>query len=380
MDARRTHALIRDERRLRTALAEQENRRFDVDTALTVKYRVEDLLETVSLIVQDDDFWSRLTGVNRPPSDQQLQRIRQLDPLAFAALLEAAGYASPPPPPVDELVDDTIQSLITTMTSLRDVEIDEVGGARWQLRTLVMRVRRQINEPEIPELAPNILRSAARSLGRAARWLIPRVVGATAGAVVEAHAPGSGLGLLASRSVQRTAEDLGELAAEMVIGDPSPALATVSVDEPPWTEIDPLAAHLALLADQLHGMGPAALPLFSDTRVELVRQLVCEARRHLNRIEEVAGDLSRETVSVADKIQAIRKALDELSRIISAGGQLSPLSRAQEEVGALREELLRQRTALGADEGYNAPMPGTPPRQPYWPGQAEGYERPRPAF
>ncbi len=44
MDARRTRALIRDEGRLRTALDEQEKRRFDVNTALIVKYRVEDLL------------------------------------------------------------------------------------------------------------------------------------------------------------------------------------------------------------------------------------------------------------------------------------------------------------------------------------------------
>src|SRR5215472_1139475 len=216
MDARRTRALIRDEGRLRAALAEHEKRRFDIDTALTVRYRVEDLLETVGLIVQDEDFWVRLTDVNRPPSSQQLERVRQLDPLAFAALLEAAGYASPPPPPVEELVDDTIRALIVAVTSFTGGRADQVGGASWQLQTLVMRVRRQISEQQTPELTPSILRSSARSLGRVVRWLIPRVVAATAGGVVEAYAPGSGLGLLAWRSVERTAEDLGELVTEMV--------------------------------------------------------------------------------------------------------------------------------------------------------------------
>ena len=50
MDTRRARGLIRDEGRLRAALAEHEKRRFDVDTAQAVRYRVEDLLETVSLI------------------------------------------------------------------------------------------------------------------------------------------------------------------------------------------------------------------------------------------------------------------------------------------------------------------------------------------
>lgn len=114
-DVRRTRALIRDDERLRVALADHEKRRFDVDTARIVRYRVEDLLETVGLITQDDDFWNRLENVNRPPSSEQLARVRQIDPLAFAALLEAAGYRSPPPPPVEELVDETIQALIVAV-------------------------------------------------------------------------------------------------------------------------------------------------------------------------------------------------------------------------------------------------------------------------
>ena len=44
MDASRARGLIRDELRLRSALAELEKRRFDVETAQTVRDRVEDLL------------------------------------------------------------------------------------------------------------------------------------------------------------------------------------------------------------------------------------------------------------------------------------------------------------------------------------------------
>jgi len=355
MDARRTRALTRDEGRLRAALAEHEKRRFDVDTALTVKYRVEDLLETVGLIVQDDDFWARLTDINRPPSYQQLERVRQLDPLAFAALLEAAGYRSPPPPPAGELVDDTIQALIVAVTSFTASGVDQVGGARWQLRTLVMRVRRQINEQVAPELAPSVLRSSARSLGRAARWLIPRVVAATAGAIVEAHAPGSGLSLLAWQSVKRTSEDLSELATEMLIGDPAPVPVTAITDEPGWTEIDPLVVHLAALSDQLHGV---AFPSTNDIPAEHVRQITSEARRHLNRIEEIANDRNWETTDVAEHIQGIRQHLDVLSQFMRIPEE-TPSSIAQSAIGIVGglRELLTPGSAPRPDEGYGRPMP-----------------------
>jgi len=334
MDTRRTRGLIRDEGRLRSALVEHEKRRFDVDTAQAVRYRVEDLLETVGLIVQDADFWTRLSGIDRPPSSQQLERLRQLDTLAFAALLEAAGYASPPPPPADELVDDTVQALMVALMSSTDSHIEQtaqVDFARWQLQTLVMRVRRQISAQQTPELAPSVLRSSARSLGRAARWLIPRVVAATAGAIVESHAPGSGLGLLASRSVERTAEDLGELAADMVMGDPLTALAIASPDEPGWTEIDPLSLHLAALSDQLNSL---ILPANHDVPVAYVREIISNARRHLNRIEELVADNNRETMDLAEHVRRLGDWIDVLSRPIFVVNE-PPISVAEIAIGVV---------------------------------------------
>jgi hypothetical protein len=341
MDARRTRSLIRDEGRLRAALAELEKRRFDVDTALTVKYRVEDLLETVGIIVQDQDFWDRLADISRPPSSQQLERVRQLNPLAFAAILVATGYSSPPPPPVEELVDDTITALIVAVTSPAHGDVDQVGRARWQLRTLVMRVRRQINEQVAPQLAPSVLRSCARAIGRAARWLIPRVVGAVAGAVVEALVPGSGLSLIVRQSVAHTAEDLGQLTTEMVLGDPSPAPGMVTADEPAWTKIDPLSVHIAALSDQLHtvsSFNAGGLP------TEELRQIVHEGCRHLDRIEELFHDGSRETTGVAQHIQAIRTDLNALSQSLDSTKDRDFISafRADAEVARLREELTQE--------------------------------------
>jgi len=368
MDARRTHSLIRDEGRLRVALDEYGKRRFDVATALTVKYRVEDLLETVSLVVQDQDFWDRLGDTDHPPSYQQLERVRQLDPLAFAALLEAAGYSSPPPPPVEELVDDTINALIVAVTAPAGSDVGQVRGARWHLQTLVMRVRKQINEQVAPELAPNVLRSLARSLGRAARWLIPPLVGATAGALVEAHAPGSGLGLVAWHSLERTADDLGELTTEMVLGNPSPAPDAVSTDEPAWTEIDPLSVHIAALSDLLRAVSEFDCWSMST---EGDRQTIREGRRHLDRIEELVHDSYKDDyfTSNPQHIQAIREGLDALSQIVSLFDKSSSAIAlaANSELAQLREELTqeagpqeespRKGSFPPHEEGYGPSMP-----------------------
>jgi hypothetical protein len=310
MDARRT----RYERRLQAVLADPEKRRFDVDTARTVKYRVEDLLETIGIIIQDQDFWDRLADINRPPSSQQLGRVRQLNPLAFAALLQAAGYASPPPPPVEELVDDTITALIIAVEAPTGSNIDKVSRAKWQLQTLVMRVHRQINEPLPPELAPSVLRSCARAVARAACWLIPRLVGATAGAFVEALAASTGLGGDALRVLAQTAEDLGQLITEMVIGDPSPAPDAVATDEPAWTEIDPLSVHIAALSDRLREVFEHD-PLTVSIPTEKFRQAIRESLRHQDRIIELIYDSSRET-ELARPLQAISDALDSLSSTI----------------------------------------------------------------
>jgi hypothetical protein len=357
MDDRRTRSLIRDEGRLRAALDEHDKRRFDVDTALTVKYRVEDLLETIGMIIQDQDFWDRLADINRPPSSQQLERVRQLDPVACAALLQAAGYGSPPPPPVEELVDDTITALIIAVEAPTGSNMDKVSGAKWQLQTLVMRVRRQINEPLAPELASCVLRSCARSVVRAARWLIPRLVGATAGAFVEAHAPSTGLGVVAWHSLERTAEDLGELTTEMVIGDPSPAPDAVATDEPAWTEIDPLSVHIAALSDRLHAVSGLNSWTVSMSTEEF-RQIIRESLRHQVRIIELIHDSSRETNRLVRPLQAICDALDSLSSTIYPDYNSSTTAEiALNEVARLREVLTQEAEPYPEKSTQKTPRP-----------------------
>jgi hypothetical protein len=310
---RRARAVVRDEGRLRSALADHEKRRFDIDSALIVRYRVEDLLETVRAVASDDEFWNRLIDIERPPSHMQLERVNEIDTLAFAALLEAAGYRSPPPPTADVLVDDTIEALVAAATVTDTASaVKRVDSARFYLRTLVERVRRQIIEEQAPEISPNVLRSSARSLGRAARWLIPRVVAGAAGAIVEAHAPGTGAGVLVGSSVKRVAEDLSEYVADMVIGNPVPSpqgVMAIGLSESKWTEIDPLAVHIAALSDLLTSLYVHPHPL------EIMHALTSESRRHLDRLEELASDKGYDSELASRRILVIRRLLDRLPYI-----------------------------------------------------------------
>ena len=282
----RVRAVVRDEGRLRRALEAQTTRRFDVATALMVRGRVDELLETVRLVADDDEFWDLVEAQTRAWSPNQLARVRQLDMAAFSALLEAAGHRNPPPP-VDELVDDTISALGAAVERAHAPEEAArlVRQARWELRTLTMRVRRQIDPQHEPEIAPALLRSNARALGRAARWLLPRLAATAAGALVEMHAPASGAGFVLGASVKRVAEDLAEQVAQMVVGQPVPGATSgtsdrTALDEPGY---DPCSIHLAALADKVD-----ALAVYGTTNSEAGRQrLVAEAADHLRRVEEL---------------------------------------------------------------------------------------------
>jgi hypothetical protein len=307
-DLRRTRSLARDEHRLRTALAAQEGRRFDVDTAQVLRERTEDLLETVALIAADDDFWGRLErAAAEPPTAAQLDRLREFDGAALAVLLEVSGYATPPPPPVDELVDDTLADLAAALD-----RPDGGGGARVRaaqnsLITFTWRVRRQVTELEPTPLEPSLLRASARRLGRAARWLLPKVTAVSAGAVVESLAPGSGIGLIVGAAAKKVAEDGVELAATLAAARiPDGTEPSAGEPDEPGPLQHPILVHSAALLDQLHGLRGAAEQAGrytppDDAEIDLARR----AARQLRRLEDVLADAGRLDPDARQAILAI---------------------------------------------------------------------------
>jgi hypothetical protein len=172
---RRARALIRDESRLRKALAEHEAQRFDRATATAVRDRTEDLLETLQAIASDDEFWDGIR-IGEPMPAEYDRVLCDLDPHAFELLLEACGYRSPPPPPAGELVDETLAELAAALERPPGCVPPQaaVSQARRGLILTIWRVRRQVRDPNPTPASPSRLRSAGRTAARAARWIIPR--------------------------------------------------------------------------------------------------------------------------------------------------------------------------------------------------------------
>ena len=153
---RRAHALIRDEYRLREALADHEAQRFDLATAEAVRERTEDLLETLQIIASDDEFWDDIR-VGDPIPEKYDRTLRGLDPNAFELLLGACGYRAPPPPPASELVDETLAELTAALERQPDGRPlpTAVSQARRGLILTIWRVRRQIADPTPTPASPS---------------------------------------------------------------------------------------------------------------------------------------------------------------------------------------------------------------------------------
>lgn len=106
-------------------------------------------------------------------------------------------------------------------------------------------------------------------------------------------------------------------------------------------EIDPLSLHLAALSDQLNSL---ILPADHDVPVAYIREIVSNARRHLNRIGELVADNNRETMYLAEHIRRLGDVIDLLSRPIFMVGE-PPASVAELAigiVGGIRTLLRRQ--------------------------------------
>lgn len=304
-------SLVRTELRVREAVDELAAKRFDLATARLLRTRVEELLDAVALLAADDDLWERLTSKSAaPPTDSQLATIRHAASSGFASLLTLAGYKSPPPPDVDSLVGDTFEALAAALESPLYDKGASAERARWYLRTLVWRVRRQVSDPNILREEKKLL-TAAVSIGKAARALIPPIVSAATVVAVEAVIPTGGT---ASVLVVKLLADLVGLvmahAAEIVVNQlapqvPETADAEVEVS---WEQIDPIAIHLS-----------AAEWLLSSARVltkhpgdggsaEAIALLLEEAHAHLSRIEALR---SEHPIFLSDRQYDLLRQLEE---------------------------------------------------------------------
>jgi hypothetical protein len=350
---RRARALVRDEFRLRRALADHEARRFDLDTLATVRSGTDDLLETLTAIARDDAFWDGL-GRGEVLDEDWRAVLARVDPTAFETLLHASGYHNPPPPPAGELVDDTMRELADALRLNRS-EPDRraaIGRARRGLLLTIMRIRRQIVRTEPSPVEPAVLRSIARSTLTVARWVIPAAVAVTAGVLVEFAAPTTGIGFVVALAAKKVIEDRVQRGTERLLqrleapaDDEQPPPPEKEEEMPPLPIV--VANHVAAAATLLSGVatqvGSAAhKPGF--TLPDEHRTALLAAHRHLARADELCADHGLElTAQTRTQVAVIRptlaQVLDALP-VYGTGGPLEVLGESAQALLAAQAELV----------------------------------------
>ena len=141
-DRRRAAALIRDLGRSESALARHAANRFDLRAVQAVRSTAVGLLETLSSIAHDDQFWVDLQDRAHVLSEQEIETLAWFDDTTLGAVLVASGYRTPPPPPVEELVSDTRQAVFIALEE--GVRPELVDEARRRLILFLWRIRRQL--------------------------------------------------------------------------------------------------------------------------------------------------------------------------------------------------------------------------------------------
>ncbi len=293
-DLRRLKALTRDEGQLRKTLFEQEARLFDLETLATLRLRVDDLLDTLAMLACDDDFWTRLES----QSDildfhENFSVLKELDSTAFASLLYAVGYKSPPRPDATELVDETLVSMTKAMSlELSQEQLHQrLRLARSDVASLVFRARRDILPFSPLPLHASHVRDTARTAGRAARWLIPTVIGVAGGVAVESILPGTGIGVAAGKGLASIAETVATHSAEIVVQHSwiPIALESEPTQHASLAEIDPVTIHLAATRDLIE-TAYERLEGYNPNRHEEAQRLVDLAAEHIHRLLDLNDD------------------------------------------------------------------------------------------
>ncbi|MCR6485029.1 hypothetical protein M8542_19565 [Amycolatopsis sp. OK19-0408] len=311
-------ALVRDEGRLRQAVQRDQALRYDRDTAVELRERLDDLLESITALARDDQLWHVMAETaDEPLTDEQFSTFADLAAGDLARLLEVFGYHCPPPPPVDELVDDTLDAL----GAARAVEGDRaalVWAARWHLITFGMRVRRQI-ELAPPAAAPSTVRRVARHAGSVARQLLPLAlsvaVGVTTGGALAGAVP------VAVKTAEKLAEHGTKLASEGFIGWLSRrrAASGEAEAETPPVDADPLHVHVAALFTVL-GAIRADVGLLGHvvehgqvgvSVLETHERHLARFRRHGKRIGELLQDRQWQNLRLRGALHRLDEAVDE---------------------------------------------------------------------
>ncbi|WP_370967354.1 hypothetical protein [Amycolatopsis sp. cg9] len=304
--------LILKERDLSKEAKELHARLFDQETALMLRGKLDDLLSTISSIATDDNLWSNLADPSKhaPLSLQEIEKITSDAPLALPYILKTWGYSTPPPPPAEDLVNETVGALRASLSFQGDRRT-AAQEARWQVITFEMRVRRQIprldNHADTTKLTNAVLTACtrARQLILPIGSIVGALVGATGRALTENADPRT-IEAVSTIAEQGARFGLTTLTGLLTTSDTSPQRTLAPVN---LTEQIAVATHLHAVVDILQSR--------SSQGEEYGRLM--RAERHARRAYDLASRLSRKDSELPSAIQNLRSKLKEASKAHRTG-------------------------------------------------------------
>ncbi len=231
---------------------EQRDHALEEQALRLLQAEVSHLLEGLRSLLHDDDFWVSLrVDTTGDDAGAQLQALQSLNRSDLAAMFDLVGYTVPPPPPATELID-AAKSALSALDRGRLTETElasAVQRAQSDLTVLLWRARGQI---EVAERAPDpaergaIVRTAARTVLRGTRELMPVVAGAATGVAVTGTPAGAIAGAAAGKFVEKLLEKGIDvlLSSALLIGA---QMQEPSLEVRAAAGVDSIALHLSRL-------------------------------------------------------------------------------------------------------------------------------------
>lgn len=339
----RNEALVRQESEVRVHLE------LNPDATSMLRTRLIMLLDTMTEIARDDDLWATMANTKAPTPTERFGALTKLAAADLGALLTAFGYRHPPSPPVNELVDSTIEALADAAGAEGDRR-ELIKVAQQQLVSFCMRVRKQLNRPTT-SATPSQIRQQARWTVRAARELIPVTISAVVAAYTgEAFTVLAGV--IAAKTIEKLAEHGAKLAAETVLGKLMhswlrPRSRTEADDEPD-PALEPLALHLAAIHPIIGQLkADADLTLGLPGYLYAERQFddrLCQVQTHLHQMRGLV-DISAYSPAQQRKLRQELQFASELLAVVAGKLNADPQTCVQV-IKGVKDSLHRLHNAL----------------------------------
>jgi hypothetical protein len=281
---------------LRDALARERELRDDIEAVELLSAAGRRVLGSVETLLENEDLWTKFAKAEREPlTPAESRQLERFNDAGLRGLLTGLGYREPPP--VAELVDDTLAALALAHGSAAEARRHErqVAAARIHLIFFARRLRRLVSTSET-QLPPSLARRVLRVADREGDAVMSAVAPVVLEALGELLFPGAGVAIKLSAAVG------GVVSARLLAQRPRPGSpATPLVASDAREDLGHAFRELTQIATE--GEGPFAGHLSVD---EVIAQLwiIDEAIRLALQTDEDYGS----TFALANALTHLRAA------------------------------------------------------------------------